>query len=128
VRWSAATLPDPGPAATIVTVLDTGPTSITVRHAGTSYTLVVPGPVVIQMGDLLQLNLREVRGSAPWTVPTTSNSDVLRSVSAMETNGFLIAQLRSVNRGTARVQARFPCGPGACAAALLDLEVVVDAP
>jgi hypothetical protein len=117
--------PDPGPAAVIVTVLDIGPTSVTIRQRGTSKPLHLPGPIVLATGQALELNLQEVDGARPWTNPASSNPGVLAVVSSKAANGYLVALFRTRAQGPARLQALFPCRPGACAVALFFLDVTV---
>jgi len=122
----AQALPDRGSAAAVVTV-PAQPTSVTIRRGGVSQALRLPGPVTLEEGSLLQLDLQEVKGARPWATPVSSSPNVTL-VSANENGVSLVALFRGDKPGAVSLRTPYPCSGGSCAVALFELDVVVGAP
>jgi hypothetical protein len=123
----AQALPERGSAAAVVTVPAQGPTSVTIQRGGVSQALRLPGPVTLDVGSILQLNLQEVKGARPWASPVSSSPNVTL-MSANESGGSLVALFRGDKPGVVSLRTPYPCSGGGCAVALFELDVVVGAP
>ena len=117
----------PGPAevATAVTVTVQSPPTVTIRQGGINKPVQLPGPITVDANSLLELRLQQAEGTRPWTTPISSNSDVLSRVTTADNAGYLVARFKAERQGAAAIRAVYPCGPGMCAAAGFELDVVV---
>jgi len=121
-------VPGPAEVATVVTVTPVGPSPATLRMGQVTKPLRLPGPVSVDVGSLLELDLQEIKGARPWASPVSSNLDVLSGVAAGENAGYRVARFQAKTQGAVALRTLYPCGGGACAVAMFELDVVVGAP
>jgi hypothetical protein len=121
-------LPDPGSGATVITVTANSPTAVTIRQGKTTHPLKLPGPITLDVGSALQLNLEELNGARAWSSPVSSNPDALKQVSSGESTGYLVVLFRAESPGTVSLRTPYPCSGTGCAAALFRVDIIIKSP